>query len=130
MARNTRTYSDLDFSFIANPSTKDVAVRYDDNAVKQSIRTLVMTNHYERPFHPEIGSQINDMLFEPYSPLTKAMMERAITNTIVNHEPRVVLREVSVNPTPDNNSVYVQIVFTIVNTSQPISVNLLMQRTR
>ena len=130
MARNTRTYSDLDFSFLANPSTKDVAVRYDDNAVKQSIRSLVMTNHYERPFHPEIGSQINDMLFEPFSPLTKAMMERAITNTIVNHEPRVVLQEVSVNPAPDNNSVYIQIVFTIVNTSQPISVNLLMQRTR
>ena len=130
MARNTRTYSDLDFSFFANPSTKDVAVRYDENAIKQSIRGLVMTNHYERLFHPEIGSQVTAMLFEPYSPLTKAMMERAITNTIVNHEPRVVLQEVTVNPTPDNNAVYVQIVFMMANTSQPISVNILMQRTR
>ena len=130
MARNTRTYTDLDLNFIAGPSTGDIAKKYDENAIKQSVRNLMLTNHYERPFHPEIGSQVTSLLFEPYSPLLKAMLEQAITNTIINHEPRVRLISVEVNFNPDNNAVYVSIVFTILNTEQPITVNMILQRTR
>lgn len=130
MARNTRTFSDLDLNFIANPVTGDVSKKFDESAIKQSVKNLVMTNHYERPFHPEIGSQITSLLFEPFSPLLQAMLERAITNTIVNFEPRVVLMGVEVYLNPDNNSAYCSITFRIVNTEKPLTVDLTLQRTR
>lgn len=130
MARNTRTFSDLDINFIANPVSGDVAKKLDENAVKQAIKNLVYTNHYERPFHPEIGSQIRALLFEPYTPLTRAMLERSIINTIENYEPRVVLLGVQVDGNPDNNALYATITFRIINTSSPITVGVMLQRTR
>ena len=130
MARSTRTFSDIDLNFIANPATGDISKKYDENAIKQAVKTLVLTNHYERLFHPEIGSQVSSLLFEPYNPITKAMLERAIANTIMNHEPRVVLMSITITPTPDTNSLYVAIVFRIVNTTSPITVSVTLQRTR
>lgn len=130
MARNTRTFSDLDLNFIANPVTGDISRKYDVNAIKQSIKNLVMTNHYERPFHPEIGSQINSLLFEPFTPLLQGMLEQAIINTINNYEPRVQLLGVVANLNPDNYTVYITITFRIVNTEQPLVVDLTLQRTR
>lgn len=128
--RNTRTFSDLDLNFIANPVTGDVSMKYDDNAIKQSIKNLVMTNHYEKPFHPEIGSQVSALLFEPYSPLTQAMLQRSIINTVENFEPRVVLLSVDVSLSPDNYNVAVSIVFRIVNTERPVTVDFTLIRTR
>lgn len=133
MARNSRTFSDLDLNFIPlpNPGGKgDVAKKFDENAMKQSVKNLVLTNHYEKPFHPEIGSQVQSLLFEPFSPLLQAMMERAITNTILNFEPRVNLRRVQVNLNPDNYSAYISIEFTIINTQRPLTVDFTLQRTR
>jgi len=130
MARNSRTFSDLDLNFIANPVTGDISKKFDDNAIKQSIKNLVMTNHYEKPFHPEIGSQVQSLLFEPFSPLLQAMLERAIVNTISNFEPRVQLLGVTVKLNPNNHTVYVNIVFRIINTERPLTVDLTLQRTR
>lgn len=128
--RNTRTFSDLDLNFIANPTTGDVSKKYDENAIKQSLKNLVMTNHYEKPFHPEIGSQVTGLLFENYSPMLQAMMERAIYNTIENFEPRVKLINVVVQMNPDNNTVYVSVTFKIINTEKPLTVDFTLQRTR
>jgi phage baseplate assembly protein W len=130
MNRNTRTFSDLDLNFIANPVTRDISKKFDEKAIRQSVRNLVMTNHYERLFHPEIGSPIQSLLFEPFSPMLKVTMERAIAYTIENFEPRVRLISIDVALNPDNNSVFVQIVFTIVNTTQPLMVDFTLQRTR
>lgn len=128
--RNARVFSDLDLNFIANPATGDVSKKYDESAIKQSIKNLIMTNHYEKPFHPEIGSQVLSLLFEPFSPLLQAMLEQAITNTINNFEPRVRLQQVNVFLNPDNVSVYVTIEYKIVNTEKPITVDFTLQRTR
>ena len=130
MARNSRTFSDLDINFIANPISGDIARKFDENSVKQAVKNLIYTNHYERPFHPEIGSQIRALLFEPFTPLTKAMLERSIINTIENYEPRVVLLDVQVNGNPDNNALYASISFRIVNTTNPINVGVMLDRTR
>lgn len=130
MAKNTRTFTDLDLNFIANPVTGDVSRRFDENAIKQSVKNLVLTNHYERPFHPEIGSQVNSLLFEPFSPLTKVMMERAIINTLTNFEPRVEVLDVQCILNPDNHTVYVTVEFRIINTQRPIVVDFTLQRTR
>lgn len=130
MSRNTRTFSDLDLNFIASPLNKDIAKKYDENAIKQSVKNLIMTNHYEKPFHPEIGSQVTNLLFEPFSPLLQAMLEQSITNTITNFEPRVRLMKVFVNLNPDNHTVDVTIQFTIVNTQRPLTVDFTLKRTR
>ena len=130
MAHNTRTFSDIDLGFFANPVSHDVSRKYDENAIKQSIKNIILTKNFERPFHSDIGSQISSLLFEPISPMLAAMMKKTIINTIQSHEPRVNLIDVTVLLSPDNNGVYVTIVFTIVNTNTPVSVDLFLERTR
>lgn len=130
MARNTRTFSDIDLNFTKHPVTSDVSRKFDEEAVKQSVKNLVLTQNYERPFHSEIGSQIRGLLFEPATPMLSMLLQRAITDTIINFEPRVRLIDVLVRLDPDSNSVNVTIEFAIINTVRPITVNLTLKRTR
>jgi phage baseplate assembly protein W len=130
MARNTRTFSDLDLNFTAHPVTKDITRRFDENAVKTSLKNLILTSNYERPFHSEIGSPIKRLLFEPATPMLQVMLKKAIEDTVLNFEPRVQLLEVDVNVSGDNNSVYISIYFKIVNTERPLSLDLVLERTR
>jgi phage baseplate assembly protein W len=130
MARNTRTFTDLDLNFLAHPVTKDVTTKVDEQAIKASIRNLVLTSNYEKPFHPEIGSPIKSLLFEPATPILPVLIERAIHQTIDNYEPRVRLTSVKASLSADNNAVYVTIEFVIVNTSVPLIVDLILTRTR
>jgi phage baseplate assembly protein W len=130
MARNTRTFKDIDLNFTAHPVTGDVARKYDEAAIKQSVRNLILTQNYERPFHSEIGSQVRSALFESASPMTAAILQRSIEDVINNFEPRAVLLEVEVIDNLDNNAYNVKIVFKIINTETPISVNLILKRTR
>lgn len=130
MPKNTRTFSDIDLNFTAHPVTGDLVKRYDDAAIKQSVKNLVLTQNYERPFHSEIGSTLRGLLFEPASPITARLIEKAIQQTILNFEPRVVLDGVVAQFSPDNNSVYVIVSYTIVNTTTPQTINLTLERTR
>lgn len=125
-----RTFSDLDLNFTANPVSKDVSKKYDENAVKQSIKNLIMTRNFERPFRSDIGSQIKTLMFEPITPMLSALIKKTIENTINSYEPRANILDISVLLSPDNNGIYVTIVFAIVNTSTPISVDLFLERTR
>jgi len=128
--KRQRTFSDLDLNFTAHPVTGDVARLYDENAIKRSVRNLLQTNNFERPFHSEIGSQIRALLFEPASPVLNTMLKRVIVDTITTFEPRVVVNSVTVSSNADNNSLNVTLVFTIVNTVNPVTMNVVLQRTR
>ena len=130
MARNTRIFSDIDLNFTAHPVTKDITRRYDENAVKTALKNLILTSNYERPFHSAIGSPIRAMLFEPQSPLTSASIRRAIFDMIQSFEPRVTVTEVAVTYNPDDNAVSVRIDFKIINTERPLSLDLVLERTR
>ena len=130
MARNTRTYSDFDLAFGINPATHDLAMKYDESAVKAAIKNLVLTKNYERPFHSEIGTQVSNLLFNPAGPMLDAMLTRSIRDVIVTYEPRVVLMDVKVRSNPDNNVVYISILFRIVNNPAPVTLELTLQRTR
>ena len=130
MARNTRTYSDLDFNFTAHPVTGDIVRRFDENSVKAALKNLILTSNYERPFHSEIGSPIKRLMFEPATPMLQVMLQRAIIDTVNNFEPRVELLNVDVVVDPDEYSVYVTIEFRIVNTTQPLTLDLTLERTR
>jgi phage baseplate assembly protein W len=130
MARNTRTYSDLDFNFTAHPVTKDVSRRFDENAVKTSLKNLILTRNFERPFHSEIGSPVRALMFEPASPMLNIMLKRAIVDLVNNFEPRINLTEVEVISSPDNNAVYITVYYKLVNTEQPLTLELTLERTR
>ena len=130
MAKNTRTFSDIDLNFGAHPVTKDVSKKYDDYAIKQSIKNLVLTRNFERPFRSELGTPLSSLLFEPVSPASAQLIKKVIEQTIINFEPRVVLTYVQVKFSPDNNAVYCGIEYRIVNTSTPQIVNLTLKRTR
>ena len=130
MPSNTRQFSDLDLNVTAHPVTGDIGFKYDENAVKQSVKNLVLTQNFERPFHSEIGSTIRSLLFEPATPMTKEILRKTITDTITNFEPRVELLDVLINYRLDNVSVDVKIKFKIRNTFTPIDVSLILERTR
>lgn len=130
MARNTRVFSDLDLNFTKHPVTGDISRRYDENAVKSSLKNLILTSNYERPFHSELGSQVRALLFEPATPMTRALLERSIEDLISNYEPRVELIDVQANVSDDNNAVYVRVEFKIVNTERPLTLDIALERTR
>tara|TARA_E500000318_G_scaffold47062_1_gene44365 strand:- start:275 stop:715 length:441 start_codon:yes stop_codon:yes gene_type:complete len=113
--RNVRQYKDLDLFFAKKSGSKDIRKITDIQAVKRSVRNLVLLNHYEKPFHPEIGSGIRDMLFENMSTMTAIILARKIEDVIENFEPRVRLISVRADPNLDRNEYEVTIEFFVVN---------------
>ena len=130
MATLQHLYSDIDFTFTKRPVIGDIALSFDNQAVIRSIRNLLLTRHFERPFNPELGSNLDNLLFEPDSPLTAAMLENEIKNTIQNFEPRALLNSVKVTSAPDKNAFDVTISFYIQNATLPTTVTLLLERNR
>ena len=128
--RNSRNYRDIDLDFARNPVTNDVNVVEDVIAVKRSVRNLVQTNFYERPFQPELGCGIRELLFEPFTPMTKVFLERKIQEVLVNFEPRITLQNVAVDDDQDRNRLVVDIYFYIVGVSGPQQVQTFLQRVR
>lgn len=128
--RKTRVFQDLDLNFTAHPVTNDIVRKFDENAIKQAIKNLILTRNYEKPFHSEIGSPVRALMFDLVTPLTAITVKRAIIDVINNFEPRVELMEVEPVISPDNNALYVSIVFKIRNTEKPVTLDLLLERTR
>ena len=123
-------YSDLDFSFTKHPITKDIVLSYDEQAIIRSVRNLLLTNHYEVPFNSQIGSNVRRMLFEPISPLMASILRREIEDTIRNYESRVQLQSVDVVVRPDEDFYRVNVSFYMVNSTEPISINFILERLR
>ena len=116
ISRNVRQYKDLDLFFSRKNGTNDIEKITDIEAVKRSVRNLVLTNFYEKPFHPEIGSGIRDMLFENMTPITAVVLARKVEDVIENFEPRARLIGVRALPNLDRNEYEVTIEFFVVNT--------------
>lgn len=130
MALNQKIYSDIDFTFTIRPGIKDVALSYDSQAVIRSIRNLLLTKHFERPFNPDLGANIDGLLFEPISPITSSLLENEIKTTIQNFEPRAKLNQINVTPNADKNAYNVYLSFFIENATLPTTVTLLLERNR
>ena len=129
--RNVRQYTDLDLFFAKKATSKDISKVTDIQAVKRSIRNLVLTNHYEKPFHPEIGSGVRDMLFEPMTPLTAHILTRKIEDVIENFEPRARLISVRAQPKLDRNEYEVTIEFFVVNApTELVDLTVFLERLR
>jgi phage baseplate assembly protein W len=125
-----RQFKDLDLNFTIHPLKKDINKNLDQVAVINAIKNLVLTNHYEKPFNPDYGSNVRKLLFETVDIVTASAIEREIQQTIQNYEPRVNLISVSVIPDVDNNAFSVQMYFYIVNQTNPVTVSFLLERTR
>ena len=128
---SSRIYKDLNLNFSANPVTQDVTTATDVISVKRSIRNLLLTNHYDRPFHPEIGSNIQHLLFEPINPVTGNQLSRTVQEMIENFEPRAKLISVLSIPDLDRNSYEVAISFYVVNApTELVNLSLMLERLR
>jgi len=130
MAKLNKIYADIDLTFNRVPVSGDIAMRYDDQAVIASVRNLLLTNFYERPFQPNLGSNINSILFEPATSLTAGILDTEIRNVINNFEPRVQINNLNVNPNVDGNTFLIDLSFYIGNNTTPTAVNLILQRSR
>jgi len=129
--RTTRKFfTDIDLDFTRNPVTNDITKIEDVDAVKRSVRNLVQTNFYERPFHPEIGCGVRELLFEPFTPITGIFLKRKIEEVITNFEPRAVLNDISIEQDDDRNRLEVRIYFYVRGVPEPIVVTTFLQRLR
>ena len=130
ISRNVKQYKDLDL-FFSKKSNKDVNKVTDIEAVKRSVRNLVLLNSYEKPFHPEIAGDVRGLLFENMTPLTSAVIARKIQDVIENFEPRARLTGVQAIPDFDRNLYEVTVYFYVVNApTELVEVTQLLERLR
>ena len=130
LSTNSRRWSDLDLDFQAHPVTKDIVVKTDVEAVKRSVRNLILTNRYERPFQPQIDGGVTRHLFELSSPMTKSNIQGAVKLAIANFEPRAEVISVFVGGDLDRNGFEVTIEFRVVNHPNPVTIELFLERLR
>lgn len=123
------TFADLDLRFTKNPITNRLTTLKDEEAVKRSIRNLILTNRYERRYKPLIGGNITDLLFENFDSLTSQDMKRNIIEVIENYEPRAEVNDVKVT-SDDNHTLNVTIVFRVINQANPTTVSFNIERIR
>ena len=129
--RAAQLYSDIDLFFGPKIGSKDVSKVTNITAVKRSVRNLILTNFYEKPFHPEIGSGVRDILFEPMTPISAYILTMKIEVAIENYEPRVRLVGVRALPDIDNNSYNVTLEFYVVNApTELVNMEVLLERLR
>jgi phage baseplate assembly protein W len=125
-----KDYSDLDLDFMAHPTTGDVMKKTGVDAIKRSVRNLILTNFYDRPFRSYIGSGALKLLYENMNPITANFLNNAIREVIENYEPRVRVDSINVNFDYDNNGYNATLFFTILNRNEPVVINLFLERIR
>lgn len=130
MAKVKNTSADLDINFDRNPLSGDVAMRRDEEAIKRSLKNLILLKRNEKPFHPEIYSGIQDMLFELVDPVTVVEVKKRISDTIRNYEPRVGNAIVDLVDVIDRNEIRITIHFTIRNVQRVFSTTVAVKRLR
>lgn len=126
----TRHYKDIDLAFGCNPITGDVAKKADNNAIKQSLKNIIMTELYTSPFHPDFGSKLYRLLFEPFSTLTNVAIQMEIETSIANYEPRVKVLGVGITDNPEKNSISITIRYTTLNSTLPQTFTFAVYRAR
>ena len=128
--RSAKIYKDLNLDFTQNTATKDIQKMLDVESVKRSVRNLINLNHYEKPFHPEIGSNLRALLFENITPQISHFIGKQIELLIKNYEPRCRLVQVANMPNLDRNGYSVSISFYVVNHPEPVQVETFLERLR
>lgn len=125
-----RDFKDLDLNFTIHPVRKDINKNVGEIAIINSIKNLVLTNHYEKPFNPNFGSNLRRLLFENTDGITASLIEREISQVIFNYEPRAKVRRVYVSPNTEETGFNVELEFFIINRTEPVTINFFLERIR
>ena len=125
-----RVWTDLDLDFTKHPITDDISKKRGVEAIKRSVRNLLLTNKYERPFNPDLGSGIMGLMFELVSPTTANVLELAIKEVLENYEPRIIIDNIRIQGDIDRNGYHITLEFTPINTLQPVTIELFLERLR
>ena len=128
--KNTRLYSDFNLNFKPHPLTGDLQMKYDEDAVKQSVYNLIMLNRYEKPFRPEISGEVRELLFEPMNNATAIAIRSKIEFILKQFEPRIKLEDVIVEPAFEKQRYDITIKYTIINTLSSVEQKIFLQRVR
>ena len=125
-----QTFVDLDLNFNIHPIRKDINVFINEYAITNSIKNLVLTNHYERPFNPVIGSNVRRMLFENVDTIIAGQLEKEIKDTIENFEPRASVINVTAIPSLDENGYNITLAYMVVNLPNTLTISFFLERIR
>ena len=128
--RSNRIYADLNLSFTKNPATKDVARLFDVQAIKRSVKNIILTNKYERPFNSDFGCNLRGFLFENITEPLLVIIKDRVAMAIEKYEPRVSVEDVVVKNSSDPNGINIQVSFLINGVENPITVSTFLQRVR
>jgi phage baseplate assembly protein W len=130
VTQTLKRYKDLDLNFQVHPIKKDINKTLDERAVIYAVKNLILTNHYERPFHPEIGSNLNKLMFENMDSITVSVMRKEFEQVIKNFEPRVNIKEIEIIPEYDENRFSVKMTFYILSRTEPVTIEFFLNRER
>lgn len=130
LTKKVNLYSDFRKDLLTSPLSEDIVMLKDEDAVKESIKNLLLTDPGERPMQPFLGGGIREMLFENMSPATLKLIKNKVQTTIEVYEPRAELIDISVSSQIDDNVVSVQVTFYIRNRQQPITLDVILERIR
>jgi phage baseplate assembly protein W len=130
MTTNTRIFTDIDALFQAHPTTGDVTIKTNERAIKFAVKSLVLTNNYERLFHGEIGTPLKNLLFEQFDDMSIILIREAILNVLNNYEPRITVLDVVINPKYDLNSINIDIIYKIKATGATSNASVTLDRIR
>ena len=128
--RSNRIYADLNLSFTKNPATKDVARLFDVQAIKRSVKNIILTNKYEKPFNSDFGCNLRGFLFENITEPLLVIIKDRVAMAIEKYEPRVSVEDVVVREDVDKNGLSIMVSFLINGTEAPVSVSTFLQRVR
>lgn len=123
-------YKDFANSFAIHPITKKLSILTNADSIKQSVKNIVLTNFYERPYKPNFGANLLAQLFENMDPLTEVVIKQNIERAIENHEPRARIINLVVFPDYDNNLLNVRIEFSVRNLLENLVVDIVVERVR
>ena len=123
-------YRDIPMSFNVHPVTGNMKLVANAESIKQSVKNIVLTNFYERPYQPELGGNVLAELFENMTPITEYNVARNIRQALENSEPRAVIEDINTTPVEDQNTLRVSIKFSVRNIPEPIEVDVLLERVR
>ncbi|MBE8232193.1 MAG: hypothetical protein HAW67_00560 [Endozoicomonadaceae bacterium] len=123
-------YRDISFNFLPHPVSGDLITVTDSDAIKQSVKNLVLTKFGDRKFNPKLGSAVPNVLFSTMGIQSASLLQKTIEEVLLNHEPRIRVSRINVDASIQSNSFSIEIFYTIINTTTPQLLNLTLERTR
>lgn len=130
LTKTVREFTDIDLNFIIHPVKKDINILKNEKAIINAVKNIILTNHYEKPFFPDYGSNVRKLLFENVDITITAALENEIRQCLKNFEPRITIISANVIPNFDSNSFNVRLQFYVTNITEPLTIEFTLQRLR